>query len=79
MGNDLTRRAGRDPLYDDLHTRRVVAAGWIYRQPVGQKLLAMSRGLRQQTEQIGQDISRKASDELRQRLTDALRQKGHKL
>ncbi|WP_024519687.1 DUF2059 domain-containing protein [Bradyrhizobium sp. Tv2a-2] len=50
-----------------------------YHQPVGQKLLRISQGLRQQTTQIGQDISRKATDELRARLTDALRQKGHKL
>jgi len=27
----------------------------------------------------GQDVSRKAAEELRLRLTDALRQKGHKL
>jgi hypothetical protein len=33
----------------------------------------------QQTTQIGQDVGQKATDELRQRLTDALRQKGHKL
>lgn len=50
-----------------------------YHQPVGQKLLGKSQGLAQQTAQIGQDISRKATDELRARLTDALRQKGHKL
>jgi len=50
-----------------------------YHLPVGQKLLGKSQGLAQQTAQIGQDISRKATDELRARLTDALRQKGHKL
>ena len=50
-----------------------------YHQPVGQKLLGISQGLRQQTAQIGQDVSRKATDDLRQRLTDTLRQKGHKL
>jgi uncharacterized protein len=50
-----------------------------YHLPVGQKLLGKSQGLAQQTTQIGQDISRKATDELRARLTDALRQKGHKL
>ena len=48
-----------------------------YHQPVGQKLLGISQGLRQQTAQIGQDVSRKATEELRQRLTDALRQKVH--
>jgi len=50
-----------------------------YHQPVGEKLLKVSQGLRQQTVQIGQDVSRKATDELRQRLTDALREMGHKL
>ncbi len=50
-----------------------------YHLPVGQKLLAKSQALAQQTAQIGQDISRKATDELRARLTEALRQKGHKL
>jgi uncharacterized protein len=50
-----------------------------YRLPVGQKLLGKSQALAQQTAQIGRDISRKAADELRARLTDALRQKGHKL
>lgn len=50
-----------------------------YHLPVGQKLLRKSQGLAEQTAQIGQDIGRKATDDLRQRLTDALRQKGHKL
>jgi uncharacterized protein len=50
-----------------------------YHLPVGQKLLGKSQALLQQTTQIGQDISRKAADELRARLTDELRQKGHKL
>jgi len=50
-----------------------------YAQPVGQKLLARSEVIAQQSAQIGQDASRKAADELKQRLTEALRQKGHKL
>jgi len=50
-----------------------------YAQPVGQKLLENSDILARQSTQIAQDVSRKASDELKQRLTDALRQKGHKL
>jgi len=50
-----------------------------YHLPVGQKLLGKSQALAQQTTQIGQDISRKATEELKARLTDALRQKGHKL
>jgi hypothetical protein len=50
-----------------------------YRQPAGQKLLEKTPALAQQTNQVGQDASRKAADDLRARLTEALRQKGHKL
>jgi len=50
-----------------------------YRQPVGQKLLEKTPALTQQSNQVGQDASRKAADDLRARLTEALRQKGHKL
>ena len=50
-----------------------------YRQPVGQELLAKMPAINQQAAAVGQEISRKASEDLRQRLTEALRQKGHKL
>jgi hypothetical protein len=50
-----------------------------YRQPVGQKFLEKSPALRQQSAQIGQDTGRKATEDLRARLTELLRQKGHKL
>jgi uncharacterized protein len=50
-----------------------------YRQPVGQKLLEKTPALTQQSNQVSQDASRKAADDLRVRLTEALRQKGHKL
>jgi hypothetical protein len=50
-----------------------------YQKPVGQKLLEKSPALAQQSNQVGQDSSRKAADDLRARLTEALRQKGHKL
>jgi uncharacterized protein len=50
-----------------------------YRQPVGQKLLVKSQAIAQQTNQVAQDASRKAAEDLRTRLTEALRQKGHKL
>ena len=50
-----------------------------YAQPAGRKLLEKSDALAQASAQIGQDVSRKAADELKQRLTEALRQKGHKL
>jgi uncharacterized protein len=50
-----------------------------YRQPVGQKLLGKTQAITQQTMQVSQDASRKAAEDLRSRLTEALRQKGHKL
>jgi uncharacterized protein len=50
-----------------------------YRRPAGQKLLQNSQAINQQIQQIGQDGARKASDDLRTRLTDLLRQKGHKM
>ena len=50
-----------------------------YRQPVGQKFLGKSQAITQQTLQVSQDASRKAAEDLRTRLTEALRQKGHKL
>ena len=50
-----------------------------YAQPAGQKLLAQSDALAQASAQIAQDVSQKAADQLKQRLIEALRQKGHKL
>jgi hypothetical protein len=50
-----------------------------YSQPAGQKLLQKASTLAQQSNQVGQESSRKAADDLRARLTEALRQKGHKL
>ena len=50
-----------------------------YRQPIGQKLLEKTPALTQQSNQAGQDASRKAAEDLRTRVSEALRQKGHKL
>jgi uncharacterized protein len=50
-----------------------------YRQPIGQKMLDKMPVISQQALAVGQEIGRKAADDLRQRLTEALRQKGHKL
>jgi uncharacterized protein len=50
-----------------------------YRQPTGQKLLEKMPVISQQASAVGQEIGRKAAEDLRQRLTEALRQKGHKL
>jgi hypothetical protein len=51
----------------------------LYRRPAGQKLLQKSQAITRQIEQIGQEGARKAGDDLRTRLTDLLRQKGHKM
>ncbi len=51
----------------------------LYRRPAGQKFLQKSPAITRQIEQIGQDGARKAGDDLRTRLTDLLRQKGHKM
>jgi uncharacterized protein len=50
-----------------------------YRRPAGQKYLQRSQAITQLSSQVGQDASRKATDALRARLTELLRQKGHKL
>ncbi|WP_339030488.1 DUF2059 domain-containing protein [Bradyrhizobium symbiodeficiens] len=50
-----------------------------YAHPAGKKFLEKSDALAQASAQIGQDVSQKAADELKQRLIEALRQKGHKL
>jgi hypothetical protein len=50
-----------------------------FNQPAGKKLLDRWPAIAQQTAQIGQDVGRKAAEELRLRFTEALRQKGHKL
>ena len=50
-----------------------------YAQPAGKKLLEKSDALAQASAQIGQDVSQKTADELKLRLIEALRQKGHKL
>jgi len=50
-----------------------------YRQPTGQKMLEKMPVISQQALAVGQEIGRKASEDLRARLTEALRQRGHKL
>ena len=50
-----------------------------YRQPTGQKMLQKMPAISQQALAVGQEIGRKAAEDLKQRLTEALRQKGHKL
>lgn len=49
-----------------------------YAGPAGKKYQEKSDALVQASAQIGQDASQKAADELKQRLTEALRQKGQK-
>jgi uncharacterized protein len=50
-----------------------------FQRPAGQKYLEKASAVTQQINQVTQDASRKAADDLRTRLTEALRQKGHKL
>ena len=50
-----------------------------FQRPIGQKYLEKSPAIFQQIGQVTQTASRKAADDLRTRLTEALRQKGHKL
>ena len=50
-----------------------------YRQPAGQKMLEKMPVVSQQALAVGQEIGRKAAEDLRQRITEALRQRGHKL
>jgi uncharacterized protein len=46
-----------------------------YRRPVGKKFLEKSQAISEQVTRAGQDASRKATDDLRARLTELLRQK----
>jgi uncharacterized protein len=50
-----------------------------FQRPAGQKYLEKASAVTQQINQVTQDASRKAADDLRARLIEALRQKGHKL
>jgi uncharacterized protein len=50
-----------------------------FKQPAGQKYLEKASAVTQQANQVTQDASRKAAEDLRARLTQALREKGHKL
>jgi uncharacterized protein len=50
-----------------------------FSRPIGKKYLEKAPAVTQQVNQVTQDASRKAADDLRTRLTEALRQKGHKL
>jgi uncharacterized protein len=45
-----------------------------YSRPAGKKLLEKSQAIAQQTTQVGQETGRKATDALRARLTELLRQ-----
>jgi hypothetical protein len=50
-----------------------------FKQPAGQKYLEKAPAVTQQVSQVTQAASRKAAEDLRARLTQALREKGHKL
>lgn len=50
-----------------------------FKQPAGQKYLEKASAVTQQANKVTQDASRKAAEDLRVRLTQALGEKGHKL
>lgn len=50
-----------------------------YRTPAGEKYRAKSRELALMSQQIGDEVSRKAADDLKARMSQLLRQKGHRL
>jgi hypothetical protein len=50
-----------------------------FQRPAGQKYLDKASAVTHQVNQVTQDASRKAAEDLRARLTQALREKGHKL
>lgn len=49
-----------------------------YRRPTGQKFLEKSHDLAQLSSTVGEEISRKAADDIRARMIQLLRDKGHK-
>ena len=74
--NDLRRPAQESPRNADLRWMSISRTLPSAVQPVGQKLIETWPAIAQQTAQIGEDVSRRAADDLRLRLTEALRQKG---
>ena len=50
-----------------------------YRSPAGQKYMEKSGELARSSEQIGDEVSRMAADDLKAQMTQLLRDKGHKL
>jgi hypothetical protein len=50
-----------------------------YRSPAGQKYMEKSREVARWSQQIGDELSRKAADDLKAQMIQLLRDKGHKL
>jgi hypothetical protein len=50
-----------------------------YRSPVGQKYIEKSHELSDINQKVSDEISRDAADEMKERITQSLREKGHKL
>lgn len=48
-----------------------------YRQPVGQKMLEKTQTIMRQSMQVGQEFGQKAAEDLRERMAEELRKKGH--
>lgn len=50
-----------------------------YRSPVGQKYIEKSHELSEINQKVSDEISRDAADEMKERITQSLRERGHKL
>jgi len=64
---------------DNFSADELKAIEAFYRTPVGQKYIDKSSDLSRMSRQIGEEVSRKAADDLKARMTQLLRDKGHKL
>jgi uncharacterized protein len=74
MINSIAKVYAESFSVDELH--QITA---FYREPVGQKYLQKSQSILRQGVQIGEDTGRKAAEDLKAKLTQLLREKGHKL
>jgi uncharacterized protein len=68
-----------DVYANNFTAEELLAIEEFYRQPVGKKMLDKTPTILQQSMQVGQTIGRKAAEDLRNRMADELRAKGHKM
>ncbi|MBW7969360.1 DUF2059 domain-containing protein [Bradyrhizobium sp. BR 10289] len=74
MTDQIAARYAQSFTVDELRQIKSFYAG-----PAGRKYLEKSSELAQAAAQVSQDVGQQAADELKQRLIESLRQKGHKL